>query len=167
MNRTYEIMGNRMIAYMPRELDHHKAEELRRKWDVAIEGSNIRELIFDFSQTEFMDSSGIGVLIGRTRKIGYFGGQAYATGLNKRVTRLFLAAGLNELIPVVTLQIPADPPLPEEQSQPGEPSQSGETAQGEPFQSGEAASSEPFRSGETASTQGENELGEKEAQHEL
>lgn len=108
MNRTYEITGNRMIAYMPREVDHHKAEELRRKWDVAIESSNIRELIFDFSGTEFMDSSGIGVLIGRTRKIGYFGGQAYATGLNSRVTRLFLAAGLNELIPVVTLEIPKE-----------------------------------------------------------
>lgn len=106
MNRTYEITGNRMIAYMPRELDHHKAEELRRKWDVAIENSNIRELVFDFSGTEFMDSSGIGVLIGRTRKLSFFGGQAYATGLNDRVTRLFLAAGLNELIPVVVLEAP-------------------------------------------------------------
>lgn len=101
MNRTYEIVGNRMIAYMPRELDHHKAEELRTKWDVVIEGSNIRELIFDFSNTEFMDSSGIGVVIGRSRKIGYFGGQAYAAGLNDRVSKLFLAAGLNQLISVI------------------------------------------------------------------
>lgn len=105
MNRTYEITGNRMIAYMPRELDHHKAEELRRKWDMAIEGSNIKELVFDFSETEFMDSSGIGVLIGRTRKIGYFGGHAYAMGLNERVSRLFLAAGLQEIIPLVTLKV--------------------------------------------------------------
>ncbi|MBO5259886.1 MAG: anti-sigma factor antagonist [Agathobacter sp.] len=167
MNRTYEIMGNRMIAYMPRELDHHKAEELRRKWDVAIEGSNIRELIFDFSQTEFMDSSGIGVLIGRTRKIGYFGGQAYATGLNNRVTRLFLAAGLNELIPMVTLQIPAEPSQPEEPPKLGESFQSGGVASGELSQSEGVTSGELSQSGEAASTQEENTPGEKEAQHEF
>lgn len=108
MNRTYEITGSRMIAYMPREVDHHQAEELRKKWDMVIEGSHIKELIFDFSKTEFMDSSGIGVLIGRTRKIGYFGGHAYAMGLNDRVSRLFLAAGLNEMIPVVTLKIQSE-----------------------------------------------------------
>ena len=108
MNRTYEITGSRMIAFMPREVDHHQAEELRKKWDMVIEGNHIKELIFDFSKTEFMDSSGIGVVIGRTRKIGYFGGQAYAMGLNDRVSRLFLAAGLNKMIPIITLKIPAE-----------------------------------------------------------
>ena len=69
-----------------------------------IEVSHVRTLVFDFSQTEFMDSSGIGVLIGRCRNLGYSGGSVQAVHVNDRVQKIFMVSGLNKLIPIVAEQ---------------------------------------------------------------
>ena len=83
---------------MPRELDHHEAGKLRAQTDLLIENYQIRQLVFDFSQTEFMDSSGIGVIIGRCRNMGYFGGEVVAQNLNERVQKIFTISGLHKII---------------------------------------------------------------------
>ena len=61
---------DRTILYvrLPRELDHHNAEAVRRQADRMLERFMILRLVFDFQDTEFMDSSGIGVIMGRDRK---------------------------------------------------------------------------------------------------
>ena len=51
------------------ELDHHSAEEVRVKIDDRIERDNIKKVIMDFKEVTFMDSSGIGVVIGRYKKL--------------------------------------------------------------------------------------------------
>ena len=48
-----------------------------------------------------MDSSGIGVLIGRSRKLGFLGGKVYAQNIGGRVERIFTASGLYQMIDVV------------------------------------------------------------------
>ena len=60
-----ERKGVRLVVYLPMELDHHYTEEIRREVDQVIREEPICELEFDFSRTIFMDSAGIGMLLGR------------------------------------------------------------------------------------------------------
>lgn len=82
----------------PRELDHHEADRLKQEADFFIETGQVKTLVFDFAGTEFMDSSGIGVIIGRSRKMGYFGGEVYAEHLSGRILKIFKVSGLHTLI---------------------------------------------------------------------
>ena len=86
---------------VPRELDHHCAKQLKEEADLLIDAYHVKSLIFDFSHTEFMDSSGIGVLIGRSRNLSFAGGRVLAVNLNPRVERIFRLSGLNRIITVL------------------------------------------------------------------
>lgn len=101
MEFEYETKTGSLRIYTPREIDECAASELRAEADMLIDNYQIRRLIFDFSHTEFMDSSGIGMLIGRSRKMGYAGGSVEAENLSERVHKIFTLAGLPKLITVV------------------------------------------------------------------
>lgn len=101
MEFEYETKTGSLRVYAPREIDECAASELRTELDMLIDNYQIRRLIFDFAETEFMDSSGIGMLIGRSRKMGYAGGYVEADHLNGRVQKIFALAGLPKLISVV------------------------------------------------------------------
>ena len=94
----YQVEENCLTIFLPKEVDHHQAEEIRKDADAMIERNHIKYVIFDFGETEFMDSSGIGVIIGRCRNIGYYGGSACAKNLNGRLKKIFLVSGLQELM---------------------------------------------------------------------
>lgn len=97
---NYEIKGKCLIYKMPKELDHHVAQSLCRELDQLVESYQITELILDFVRTEFMDSSGIGVIIGRSKTMKFREGKIYAANLNKRVNMIFTSAGLNKIVEV-------------------------------------------------------------------
>jgi stage II sporulation protein AA (anti-sigma F factor antagonist) len=101
MEFQYETKTGSLRIYTPREIDECAADEMRQEADMLIDNYQIRHLIFDFSNTEFMDSSGIGMLIGRSRKMGYSGGSVEAENLNERVKKIFTLAGLPRLITVI------------------------------------------------------------------
>ncbi|MBQ2425364.1 MAG: STAS domain-containing protein, partial [Lachnospiraceae bacterium] len=61
----YEAKGQILIIHMPKELDHHNCRNLRYETDLLMAENYISKLIFDFSRTTFMDSSGIGILLNR------------------------------------------------------------------------------------------------------
>ncbi|MBR4026666.1 MAG: STAS domain-containing protein [Lachnospiraceae bacterium] len=98
MTAVYEIDGASMHYYMPKELDHHIAQSLCKELDHLVEAYCIKELILDFSETGFMDSSGIGVLIGRSKTMYFHGGSIQAIHLSSRVQKIFQAAGLEKII---------------------------------------------------------------------
>ena len=81
MECNYELKNGCLRILVPRELDHHCATGLRQETELLIEAYHVRKLIFDFSQTEFMDSSGIGVLIGRCKSMNYSGGEVMAENI--------------------------------------------------------------------------------------
>lgn len=101
MQTQYEIMDSYLIIQVPRELDHHQADILRAEVELLIHVHHARNLVFDFAKTEFMDSSGIGVLIGRSRNLGFSNGVVYARNLNPRVKKIFQASGLGKIIYVI------------------------------------------------------------------
>lgn len=97
---SYEIRGNIMIYEMPKELDHHVAQELCRHIDMLVETNPILELCLDFRETEFMDSSGIGVIIGRHKTMQFRKGKLSVIHLGDRVETIFRAAGLYKIVEV-------------------------------------------------------------------
>ena len=94
----YELKDNSLRVMVPKELDHHSSIDLRSQTDMLLQTYHVKNLVFDFKDTEFMDSSGIGVIIGRSRKMGYFGGEVYAEHLSGRILKIFKVSGLHTLI---------------------------------------------------------------------
>ena len=70
-----ERTGSQLVLHICEELDHHTAGQISKVVDLQIEKGNVRTLIFDFSGITFMDSSGIGMVMGRHRKMNFLGGR--------------------------------------------------------------------------------------------
>lgn len=96
----YQVIGQRLTFYMPKELDHHVAQHLCKELDMLVDSFMIQELVLDFRDTEFMDSSGIGVIIGRGKNMQFRGGKVYAAHMGKRVKLIFDSAGLGRIVDV-------------------------------------------------------------------
>ncbi len=69
MYLQFKFKNEILIAVMAGELDHHSAEEVRNKIDNEMDVQGLKNLILDFAGVNFMDSSGIGVVIGRYKKL--------------------------------------------------------------------------------------------------
>lgn len=98
--KLYEVKGYKLIYQMPKELDHHIAKSLCSELDMLVEAFGVRELELDFQKTEFMDSSGIGVVIGRSKTMGFRGGKVSVSHIGKRVEMIFQSAGLSKIVEV-------------------------------------------------------------------
>ena len=70
MENRFEIQGNSLIIHLPKEVDHMVTDEIRRDSDDIIRKKYIRTITFDFSGTAFMDSSGIGLIMGKSKERG-------------------------------------------------------------------------------------------------
>jgi len=71
---TFESGPEHLTAYLTGEIDHHEAALLRQKIDARAAGSNAPLLILDFGGVSFMDSSGVGLILGRQRRMQMTGG---------------------------------------------------------------------------------------------
>ena len=98
MYLKFEKQENILIATLSGELDHNSAEEVRVKIDDRIDRDNIEKTILDFSRVTFMDSSGIGAVLGRYKKLSNKGGVLCIAEANKNVNRIFELAGLYKVI---------------------------------------------------------------------
>lgn len=96
----YQVQENCLTIFLPKELDHHNAEHIRKKSDQLIEKHHIKCVIFDFEQTNFMDSSGIGVLMGRYRMIYLLGGEVWAVNTNDRMKKILTMSGVTKIIQI-------------------------------------------------------------------
>ena len=90
--------GLNLIVELKGELDHHSAQEVRNKVDDAIERDKVQNLIMSFEGVTFMDSSGIGVVIGRYKKLSMRGGKLVVTNINKTIGKVFELSGLYKII---------------------------------------------------------------------
>ena len=90
--------GDRVIVRLAGELDHYCAQSVRRDLDKMISDHTIRWLILDFTPLQFMDSSGIGVILGRYRQMRDRGGQVGVIHMNPHIQRIFHMSGLDRVI---------------------------------------------------------------------
>lgn len=86
-----------LTARLIGELDHHGAGEVRERIDTAILQHRCRRLNLDFSGLTFMDSSGIGLIMGRYRLMCSFGGGLIVQGASQRLESVIRLAGLEKL----------------------------------------------------------------------
>ena len=94
----FDKQVNILITTLSGELDHNSAEEARVKIDDRIDRDNIEKVILDFSGVTFMDSSGIGAVLGRYKKLANKNGVLCIAEANKNVNRIFELAGLYKVI---------------------------------------------------------------------
>lgn len=98
MYLKFENKENILIITLSGELDHNSAEEVRVRIDDRIDRDNIIKVVLDFSEVTFMDSSGIGAVLGRYKKLTNKGGKLCIAEPNKNVNRIFELAGLYKII---------------------------------------------------------------------
>ncbi len=93
-----ELQKSRLIIHVPRELDDHHAREIIQKADNLLETHWIRTIVFDFEETGFMDSAGVGMILGRYKKMQYMGGKVEACAMNDRIYGMLKLSGLAGII---------------------------------------------------------------------
>ncbi len=96
----YDEDSKTLTVCLAGELDQHMAEKIRNTIDSEILKSGAGTLVFDMSGIPFMDSSGIGMLIGRYKLMKRMGGQVEVTGMKEPVRRIFRMSGLNQIMKV-------------------------------------------------------------------
>lgn len=87
-----------MIVRLQGELDHHSAEKLKVQLEEALQGKNEMNMILSLKDLEFMDSSGLGVILGRYKQIKNRGGQMVVCDVSPAVYRLFEMSGLFKIL---------------------------------------------------------------------
>ncbi|MCL2407571.1 MAG: anti-sigma factor antagonist [Defluviitaleaceae bacterium] len=100
MDILFSERNRHLIVTPVGEIDHHNSLTFRRSIEKAFARSGAHNMIFDFSRVDFMDSSGIGLLIGRYRELSKTGGKVYAANVGKNISKLFGVSGLAKIIPV-------------------------------------------------------------------
>ncbi|MFR1707599.1 MAG: anti-sigma F factor antagonist [Clostridium sp.] len=94
----FEPLDDKVIVTLQGELDHHSAEEVRTRVDDILDKDKYKTLIFNFSGVNFMDSSGIGAVIGRYKKMSLRGGKVCLTNVTPTVKRIFELSGMFKII---------------------------------------------------------------------
>ena len=96
----YHIYNKCLTIFLPKEVDHHNAEDIRIVSDQLIQKHQIKSVIFDFERTNFMDSSGIGVIMGRYRTVYLLGGDVWAVNTNERMKKILTMSGVTKIIQI-------------------------------------------------------------------
>lgn len=89
---------NNMIVQVDKEVDHFAADRIRQEFEEYYMRGQVKNVIFDMSQVEFMDSSGIGMVMGRYTKLKPVGGQVMVAAVPEHIDKLFMMAGVYEFV---------------------------------------------------------------------
>ena len=108
MAAGFERSGTVLTVHLPTELDHPVSDEIRRESDRIIGHEYIKNMIFDFSETVFMDSSGIGLLMGRYRALGMRGKCVQVMNVNSHIAKLLRLSGVGRYIDICKTQEAAE-----------------------------------------------------------
>ena len=101
MEEDFKVIDNYLMVKMPEEVDHHKSMQISSMADKYIMKEGVGNIVFDFEDTRFMDSSGIGIIVGRYKKISYFGGKVFAVNADARIKRTLMICGLHKVIEIM------------------------------------------------------------------
>lgn len=98
----FQIIDNCLMIRLPEEVDHHRAAYISENADKFIVREDVCNVVFDFEDTRFMDSSGVGIIMGRYKKIACFGGHVYAIHVDRQIQRILRVSGLNQVVEVLS-----------------------------------------------------------------
>ena len=97
MSVEIKVSGETVTAYLSGELDHHSARAMREAIDNAVELNMPSRLVLNFRNISFMDSSGIGLVMGRYRNLAKSGAELHITGASEQIHKMLKLAGIEKL----------------------------------------------------------------------
>ncbi len=100
MSVEISVNGEVLTAYLNGEIDHHSAAAIRAKIDNAAELNMPSLLVLDFTGVNFMDSSGIGLVMGRYRNLSRTGAKLHITGTSPQIYKVMKLSGIEKLATV-------------------------------------------------------------------
>ena len=100
MNSEYKSLDKLLILKITEEIDHHTTEKIRRKMDNEITRYMPRKVLFDFNEVSFMDSAGIGLLIGRYKTSRLIGGTMEIVNATPAVKKVLEMSGVTRIIKI-------------------------------------------------------------------
>nr|WP_239534095.1 anti-sigma F factor antagonist [Thalassobacillus pellis] len=95
--RKKDVLLVRLVG----ELDHHEAENLKKEWQAILNMHNVQNVILNLQGLSFMDSSGLGVILGRYKEINAIGGEMVICSISPEVKRLFDLSGMFKIMKLV------------------------------------------------------------------
>jgi len=100
LNSKYIEKDKLLLLEITEEIDHHTTEKIRRKADNEITRFMPRKVIFDFSNVTFMDSAGIGMVLGRYKMINMLGGSLEMINVSPSIKKIFEMSGIVKICPI-------------------------------------------------------------------
>ncbi len=100
MNSKYIPEDKLLILEITEEIDHHQAEKIRRKADDEITRFMPRKVVLDFNNVTFMDSAGIGMVLGRYKIINMLGGSLEMENVGLPLRKIFDMSGVTKICPI-------------------------------------------------------------------
>lgn len=97
------IEGKILLFEITEELDHHQTEKIRNRADYEIQRFMPERVILDFKRVGFMDSAGIGLVIGRYKQVSAMGGKLELINVNEKIKKIFEMSGILKIIPIVSI----------------------------------------------------------------
>lgn len=98
MQINIENAENKLIVRLSGEIDHHATLEIRDRIDSAAREAMATELVMDFGGVSFMDSSGIGLVMGRYKTMQEIGGRVVVTNPSPHIKKVMKLSGLDKLV---------------------------------------------------------------------
>ena len=96
----FEIQNETMIVRVAGEIDHHSAVRARSEIDERILAERPKNVLLELSSVDFMDSSGLGLIMGRYALIRQFGGSLSVLDPSVAVLRIMKLAGMERIVPI-------------------------------------------------------------------
>lgn len=98
MEVIFKASGQTLVAAVKGDIDHHTASALRAETDESMKNFGCLNLVMDFSEVAFMDSSGIGVVLGRYKRLVRKGGRICVSGCSSYIEKVLDMAGVFSLV---------------------------------------------------------------------
>jgi len=95
------VKNHCLVIRLPQEIDHYQADLIKKECEYQFMRSLIRDIIFDFSQTTFMDSSGIGLILGRVHQLEPVEGEVYLFGGSSLIRKIWEMSGVLQYVTVL------------------------------------------------------------------
>ena len=101
MKNSFKVIDGCLCIRMPEEIDHHCSGDICRMADHHILETKVESVLFDFEDTRFMYSSGIGILIGRYKMMSCFGGKVYVLHPDTKIRRMLEMSGMKKIVEIM------------------------------------------------------------------
>ncbi|WP_164218167.1 anti-sigma F factor antagonist [Virgibacillus sp. YIM 98842] len=98
LNSSFAMKGNVLVVRLSGELDHHETEGLRSEWKKMMETKDVKHVLLNLEAVTFMDSSGLGVILGRYKEVLQLGGEMVVCSISPPIKRLFEMSGMFKII---------------------------------------------------------------------